>query len=186
MKLPSTLWTSYFRALVITKEKEMGFFDTLAKVGSSMVEQAQKQQARQMKEYSKKAAKEGTDPKFGGKTLREWEGSWEYLGTLSSVNLSHLSSSVGLYRAKLGGKVVYIGRAVEYSNGGLRKRLSDYTRDSDSARKHKSGQLMNQHSSELSIDVLITGSDSGAVSIAKKLEQYFIGSSSPEWNKMFK
>jgi len=100
--------------------------------------------------------------------------------------LSNLSNSVGLYKAELGGKVVYIGRAVEYSNGGLRKRLSDYTRESDSSRKHTSGQLMNQHASQLSVDILITGSDSDAVEVAKKLEQYFIGIYSPEWNKMFK
>ena len=165
----------------------MGFFDTLAKVGGSLVEQAQKQKARQMKELSKKAKSEGKPiPKIGGNTLREWEGKWQHLGTLSSVNLSHLSGSVGLYRAKLGGKVVYIGRAVEHSNGGLRKRLSDYTRESNSSRTHKSGQLMNKHASELSMDVLITGEDAEASTVAKKLEQYFIGTHSPEWNKMFK
>lgn len=165
----------------------MGFFDTLAKVGGELVQQAQKKQARQMKDLSRKAKSEGrSEPKIGGKTLREWEGSWDHLGTLSSASLSHLSSSVGLYRAKLGGKIVYIGRAVEYSNGGLRKRLSDYTRESDSARKHSSGQLMNQHANQLSIDILITGSDAEAVTVAKKLEQYFIGVHSPEWNKMFK
>ena len=165
----------------------MGFFDTLAKIGGTLVEQAQKEQARRMKESSKKAVAEGkSEPEIGGKTLREWEGSWQYLGTLSTASLSDLSNSVGLYKAELGGKVVYIGRAVEYSNGGLRKRLSDYTRESDSSRKHTSGQLMNQHASQLSIDILITGSDSDAVEVAKKLEQYFIGIYSPEWNKMFK
>jgi hypothetical protein len=165
----------------------MGFFDTLAKVGGALVEQAQKDQARKMKEYSRKSASEGKpEPTIGGKTLREWEGSWQYLGTLDSANLSHLSSSVGLYRAKLQGEIVYIGRAVEYSNGGLRKRLSDYTRESDSSRKHASGQSMNKHASQLSIDVLITGSDPEAVDAAKKLEQYFIGAHSPAWNKMFK
>src|SRR5574344_2001662 len=165
----------------------MGFFDTLAKICSELVQQAQKKQARQMKKYSRKAKSEGqSEPKIGGKTLREWEGSWQHLGTLSSAGLSNLSSSVGLYRAKLEGRGVYIGRAVEYSNGGMRKRLSDYRRDSDSARKHRSGQLMNQNASQLSIDVLITGSNAEAVAVAKKLERYFIGTHSPEWNKMFK
>ena len=164
----------------------MGFFDTLAKVGAAVVEEAQKKHAQQMKNVSKKASSEGKRLEIGGKTLQEWERNWEYLGTLSSSSLGHLSSSVGLYRAKLGGKVVYIGRAVEYSNGGLRKRLSDYTRGSNSARKHKSGQLMNQHADQLSIDVLVTGSDSEAANVAKKLEQYFIGIYGPEWNKIFK
>lgn len=135
----------------------MGFLDILAKIGGTLVEQAQKEQSRRMKESSKNAVAEGkSEPEIGGKTLREWEGSWQYLGTLSTASLSNLSNSVGLYKAELGGKVVYIGRAVEYSNGGLRKRLSDYTRESDSSRKHTSGQLMNQHASQLSIDILIT------------------------------
>ncbi len=165
----------------------MGLFDTLKKIAADLVQQAQKQQALQMDEYSRKLKSEGkTERKIGEKTLREWESSWEHLGTLSSASLSHLSRSVGLYRAKLRGKVVYIGRAVEYSNGGLRKRLSDYRRKSDSARKHKSGQLMNRYKEELDIDVLITGSDSEAAAVAKKLEQYFIRVYSPEWNKMIK
>lgn len=165
----------------------MGFFDTLAKIGSAAVEHAQKEQARQMKDYAKSDTSSGKEePKIGGKTIREWERSWDYLGTLSNANLSHLSSSVGLYKAKLKGKIVYIGRAVEYGNGGLRKRLSDYTRDSDSSRKHKSGQLMHQNANDLEIEVLITGSNEIAAETAKKLEQYFIGSHSPEWNKMFK
>jgi hypothetical protein len=164
----------------------MGFFDTLLKVGGAVLEEAQKKQAQQMKSASRKASSEGKILKIGGKSLQEWERNWNYLGTLSSVSSSHLSGSVGLYRAKLGGKVVYVGRAVEYSNGGLRKRLSDYTRGSDSGRKHKSGQLMNQNADSLSIDVLVTGSDSEAANVAKKLEQYFIGTYSPEWNKMFK
>lgn len=173
--------------LANTEEKQVGFFDTLAKLGGALVERAQKEQARKMKEYSGKSVSAGKpEPKIGGKTLREWEGSWQYLGTLDSANLSNLSGSVGLYRAKLRGEVVYIGRAVEYSNGGLRKRLSDYTRESDSSRKHASGQLMNEHASQLSIDILITGSDQDAVDAAKKLEQYFIGTYRPAWNKMFK
>ena len=165
----------------------MGFFDTLAKVGGAMVEQAQKKQTKMMKEASKQARKEGKpEPSIGGKTLREWEHKWEYLGTLSNASIGHLSNSVGLYRAKLNGKIVYLGRAIEHSNGGLRKRLSDYTRDSNSGRTHKSGQKMHKHASELSIDILITGSDSNAAGTASKLEKYFIGLYSPEWNKMLK
>ena len=164
----------------------MGLFNTLAKVGGALVQEAQKKQAQQMKEYSNKAGTDGKAPTLGGKTLREWESSWQHLGTLSTANLSNLSGSIGLYRAKLGGKIVYVGRAVEFSNGGLRKRLSDYTRSSDSGRKHQSGQLMNQHANQLSIDILIVGGDSSSVNVTKKLEQYFIGTHSPEWNKMFK
>ena len=45
---------------------------------------------------------------------------------------------------------------------------------------------MNEHASQLSIDILITGSNPEAVDAAKQLEQYFIGTYRPAWNKMFK
>ena len=43
---------------------------------------------------------------------------------------------------------------------------------------------MNEHASELNIEVLITGGDQEAVDTAKKLEKYFIGKHSPEWNSI--
>lgn len=153
----------------------MSFLDKLLRFGDTIVQQVEHQRAEQMRKE---------DFSIGGKSIRLWEASWRPLGILSSANISHLSGYVGLYRANLNGKIVYIGRAVEYDNGGLRKRLSDYTRESDSARKHRSGQLMHQHASELFIDVLITGSDSDAADVAKNLEPYLIGKYRPEWNKM--
>ena len=123
---------------------------------------------------------------IGGKTVYEWEDSWSQLGLLSSATLSNLSDLIGLYRAKLDEQIVYVGRAVEYSNGGMRKRLSDYTRKSDSARKHKSGKLMHENANQLLIDILITGCNSDAVTTTKKLEEYFIRLYRPKWNVMFK
>lgn len=164
----------------------MGLFDTLGKLANAMVTQAQKQQAQQLQDAARRGARQGHEPTIGGKTLRQWESSWEYLGALSTASLSHLSPYVGLYRATLRGQVVYIGRAVEYSNGGLRKRLSDYTRASDSSRKHRSGQLMHEHADELQIEILKTGTDAEAAEVAVKLERYFIGRYSPPWNQMLK
>lgn len=155
----------------------MGFLKTLLDIGAGLAEEMGKSEARRIS---------GSAEKIGGRTLREWERSWQPLGTLSGANISHLSNSVGLYRATLNSTIVYIGRAVEYANGGLRKRLSDYTRDSDSARKHQSGQLMHQNASRLHIDILVTGSDSEAAETARKLERCFIGMYSPEWNRMLK
>jgi len=111
--------------------------------------------------------------------------SWKYIGTLDNVDASHLSHLVGLYKAVLNGKIVYIGRAVEYNNGGLKKRLADYTRDSDSARKHKSGQLMHQNASDLKMYIMITGSDSDAANRARKLETEMINRYRPEWNVQY-
>lgn len=121
-----------------------------------------------------------------GISLDEWERKWRSIGTLSSLSLSGLSDKVGVYNARLNGKIVYIGRAVEYTNGGFRKRLSDYTRDSDSGRKHKSGKLMYKNADDLQISIIETGSDSEAAEIAKKLEKYLIQKYSPKWNYMLK
>lgn len=110
---------------------------------------------------------------------------WSYIGTLDNVANNDLRHVVGLYKAVLNGKTVYIGRAVEYSNGGLKKRLADYTRQSDSARKHKSGQLMHQNASDLKMYVMVTGSDSEAANRARELETEMINRYRPEWNVQY-
>lgn len=161
----------------------MSFLNLLSNVANNLIEKAYENQAKQMGK-----ADDGSRRKreYGGKTLRQWESSWKSIGTLTTANLSSLSNYVGLYRASLGSEIVYIGRATEYSNGGLRKRLSDYTRKSNSARKHNSGRLMHKHADDLRIEVLITGSDAEAANIAKQLERCFIGKYKPKWNvKLF-
>jgi len=119
---------------------------------------------------------------IGGKSFPEWEAQWQSIGTLNSADLTPLNKYVGLYRAILDGEIVYIGRAIEYNNGGLRKRLSDYTRDSSSARKHSSGQKMYSHRDQLHMEVNITGDSEEGATTANKLEVLFIGKYKPRWN----
>ncbi|NLH92731.1 MAG: hypothetical protein GX466_00690 [Candidatus Cloacimonetes bacterium] len=165
----------------------MSFWKTLAKIGNAVIEEGMKQQSKQMRNGSRNSATGRMEvPTVGGRTFREWESKWQYVGYLDSIDLSPYSSYVGLYKAELDGKVMYVGRAVEYSNGGIRKRLSDYTRESDSARKHTSGRLMHAHAADLEIYVLLVGRDEEATEATRKLERYFIGKYSPEWNKMLK
>jgi len=165
----------------------MSFWKTLAKIGNAVIEEGRKQQSKQMRNGSRNASTGRTEvPTIGGRTLREWEREWQYAGCLDSIDLSPYSSYVGLYKAELDGKVMYVGRAIEYSNGGIRKRLSDYTRESDSARKHTSGRLMHAHAADLEIYVLLVGRDEEAAGTTRKLERYFIGKYSPEWNKVFR
>lgn len=134
---------------------------------------------------SRQLYQKNKDVTIGGRSVNDWDGSWRGIGLLANTELSPYSHYVGLYRAKMNGKIMYIGKATEYSNGGLRKRLSDYIRDSDSSRKHASGQLMHKHSQVLSIDILITGEDGEAAQIANKLEVLLIGKHQPPWNKQF-
>lgn len=128
---------------------------------------------------------------IGGKKLEEWDKEWEskgLLGKLTEEILTPLNKTVGLYRAKFEGKTEYeyIGRAIEWKNGGLRKRLSDYIRLSDSARKSAAGQFMNTRSKELEIEILKVGEDKEAAKIAEKLEVLFIWKYEPRQNKQFK
>jgi len=193
----------------------MGFFSKLSYGFSKALQDARKQNQAKAKEYLKKnganlsAEKKEKIEKYinstvtitssfsssgsnkstnssNGLSLNDWERKWRSIGTLSSLSLSGLSDKVGVYSARLNGKIVYIGRAVEYNNGGFRKRLSDYTRDSDSGRKHKSGKLMYKNANDLQISIIETGSDSEAAEIAKKLEKFLIQKYAPEWNFMLK
>jgi hypothetical protein len=122
--------------------------------------------------------------RIAGRTIQEWDQQWRYAGILSSINLTEYNKYVGLYRARLGGRIVYIGKAIEWNNGGFRKRLSDYTRESNSARKHGSGQKMYAHRNELVIELLIVGNDAKAAEVTPKLEALMVGKYNPEWNKV--
>lgn len=165
----------------------MSFWKTVAKIGNAVIDEAKKRQSKQMRSGSRNPATGRKEvPTVGGRTFREWESRWQYAGRLDSIDLSRYSSYVGLYKAELNGRVMYVGRAIEYSNGGIRKRLSDYTRESDSARKHTSGRLMHANASDLEIYLLLVGTDEEAAQATRQLERYFIGKYSPEWNKVFR
>ncbi|TGA97413.1 hypothetical protein E4665_12365 [Sporolactobacillus shoreae] len=122
----------------------------------------------------------------GGKTLDQWDRQWICIGSLKDATLEPFNHVVGLYRHDINGTTVYVGRAIELFNGGIRKRLSDYRRGSNSARIYSSGRAINDHIDEIITYVLIVGNDGVAVDNVKKLEVYFIGRYHPQYNKMFK
>lgn len=117
---------------------------------------------------------------------------WECIGCLGDVYDNHpeilrkYNHSVGLYMHKINGKIMYIGRAVEYANGGLRKRLSDYCRPNGSARKHPSGQKIHANRYRIHTYILVVGSDAAAAEKSKKLEEQYVGKYNPPWNDKLK
>ena len=121
------------------------------------------------------------EPRFGGFTLDEWDLKWTPEGPLVQ-DFGRLSPQVGLYKAFLGESLMYIGKATEYANGGFRKRLHDYYRDSDSARKSKAGKKIFEHRAELTIEIIVTGTDRAGSQIATCLEDLFIERYNPSWN----
>ncbi len=123
---------------------------------------------------------------YGDKTLEQWNSEWISIGPLKTANLTPYNKYVGLYRHRIGGQIMYVGRAIELHNGGFRKRLSDYRRDNNSARKHKSGRIIHENLDRITTDILIVGDTEKSIEITKILEGQFIAKFNPEWNKMLK
>ena len=123
-------------------------------------------------------------------SVEYWQTRWQSIGCLGDAydngELGRFSHCVGLYMHKINGAVMYIGRAVELTNGGLRKRLSDYCRPDGSARKHPSGQKIHENRYRIQTSVLVVGSDIEAVERSKNLEKLFVGRYNPPWNDKLK
>lgn len=118
------------------------------------------------------------------KSVSQWDNEWICIGLLKTADLTPYNHCVGLYKHMIDGKTMYIGRAIELHNGGFRKRLSDYRRESNSARKHLSGRNINEHLNEIITYILIVGDTEEAVMETKLLEGPFIAYYGyPEWNK---
>lgn len=122
----------------------------------------------------------------GGKTLEQWDKEWFSIGKLKTANLTPYNKQVGLYKHIVNGKLMYIGRALEYNNGGFRKRLSDYRRQSDSARGHSSGKEIHAHLDDIETYLLVVGSTKAAAEYTEQLEKIFIDYYKPEWNVQYK
>lgn len=154
----------------------MGIFDLISKG-------AQKAIASTMKN----AYQQNRDKKIGGKTVDQWDSSETHIGTLGTLqgNLSNYNNCVGIYKAYHRGKLVYIGRAIELNNGGFRKRLTDYIRESNSARGTSSSSKMYQYRNEIDIRIIIVGYNDNAIEITRQLEKLLIGKHSPSWNVEF-
>lgn len=118
---------------------------------------------------------------------------WDDVGVLGTLttddkwekgkkSISYLNKSVGIYKAILDNKVVYIGRAKEYDNGALRKRLMDYVRDSESGRNTSSGKKMHENKDNIFIKVIVIGEGEECMETADYLEKLMIHKYNPEWN----
>ena len=120
---------------------------------------------------------------IAGKTLEEWERDLDEIGILKKISLGKYNKDIGVYYFYLEDELVYIGRAIEYKNGGFRKRLSDYTRKSNSGRKNKTGQKIHDYSHLLVTKILCVGRTKEDVDTVKKLERELIKLHTPSWNK---
>lgn len=132
--------------------------------------------------------KEIDNMKIGDYPLKMWEAKERRIGILGNLqgNLTEYNHSIGIYKAYYIGKLVYIGRVIEYNNGGFRKRLTDYIRKSPSGRGTGSSSKMNLYKDEIQIGIIDVVSNEEDVEIVKKLERALIRKYRPEWNVQFK
>lgn len=112
-----------------------------------------------------------------------------YLGYLKDLTIEKISvynKSIGLYFMIYKNIPLYIGRAIEFDNGGLRKRLSDYVRDSSSGRKHKSGRFINANKDKIKLFVIKMGESEANVGWVKEAETRLIQAVNTKINVMNK
>lgn len=102
----------------------------------------------------------------GAKTLSE----------ITKEDRSKYNNECGVYKMKdtNTNETKYVGRAIEHKNGGFRKRLSDYTRDSSSSRKHASGKTIYNNKDNLYVEFCSTGRGEKGAKKAKSLEKKII------------
>ena len=112
---------------------------------------------------------------------KRFERKWICIGPLANANLRPYNHTIGLYKHIVKGRVMYIGKATEINNGGFRKRLSDYRRDSNSARKHSSGQIIHEHLYEITTYLLPIDT----IYETTILEKEFIRKYNPPWNVQY-
>ena len=110
---------------------------------------------------------------------------WIKLGYLneSDNDFSKYNQDIGIYKAILNNKIVYIGKATELKNGGFRKRLRDNTRDSNSARNYSTGKKMHENKNDVIIEIFILERNENGIKKAGYLEKAFINKFDPNWNK---
>lgn len=96
---------------------------------------------------------------------------WIKKGKLDKADMKGHNKEIGLYRLSQNGATKYIGRAIEENNGGFRKRISDYRRESHSARKHNFGKLINQNMSNLDLEIMPLGNTRADREKVKKVEK---------------
>jgi hypothetical protein len=116
-----------------------------------------------------------------GKTVVQWDEEWAPVEGGYNVPHPDLRYLLGLHRAFLDGKIVFIGQVTE-TPGGFAKRLADFRRGNSSGRNSGSGKLIFDNRLQLKLDIIVLGSDKHAVAETKLLKRLMIARHKPVWN----
>ena len=119
---------------------------------------------------------------IGGFTIDEWDLRWVDVAGGFTIPHPELRRIAGLYRANLNGETKVIGMASERRGGRLSKRLSDFSRRSASARKHRSGIYIHDNLEVLDLQVLLVGDDIEACKVTPRLKTAMTARHQPSEN----
>lgn len=113
--------------------------------------------------------------------IDELEKYWIDVGLLSSFDEEHERQykDIGLFKATYKGSVVFVGMAREDKNGGLGKRIRDFTSPTKSARSHPAGELLHSKMDAVRMSIL-TIPDRKSIC---KIRRLFIRRYNPAWNR---
>ena len=114
---------------------------------------------------------------------------WEKIGSLSEFNeesehFDELKKSVGLIKFIYKNQIIHLGKAIEFENGGIKKRIIDFKRDSNSARESCKGAFIYNHQKDIEIETLIAGNDTNAIKNIKILKNLFLIYYNPKLPKL--
>ena len=119
---------------------------------------------------------------IGDKTPAQWDLRWIDVPGGFTVPHPEYRGVAGLYRANLSGQTMVIGMASERAGGRLSKRLSDFTRPSPSARKHRIGRYIHDNAEKLDLQVLPIGESYAVLKLCLPLRKAMIALHRPTIN----
>ena len=119
---------------------------------------------------------------IGPKTVGEWDTEWQRLDGDFNVTQTCVNKTVGLYRAVDGNNTMAIGQAIEFQNGALRKRISDFRRKCESNSKGFMGEYIRDNRISLKLFVLCVGDNEEAAKLTIDLKEAMLKLYNPPKN----
>lgn len=123
------------------------------------------------------------DDQILGKALREWDDSWRRIPGGFEPKHPKLSSHVGLARAILKGKTMYILRGTEDRDRGIEKSLQRIRGKDQTGNRSYGAQMIRENIDVLDLEVLLVGEGYKASEAAKELKKALVKIHDPEWNR---
>lgn len=114
----------------------------------------------------------------GGRSLTDWESGWRRIGLLTSAHVTAPQEAIGLFRLRQGGDIVYLGRSNGAQGNCLRRTLRALVHGGARTGTALDHQLP-ESAHELTVDILITGSET----FAAQLQGRWLQQTQPSWNE---